>query len=289
MKTKAFTLLELVFVIVIMGILSTVGVEILLQIYTNYIGAKTYNELEVQTDLTINQISNRLEYRIKDSVIARAEDNDTFNGLQSASGNEKILEWIGVDREGFLGELSGDWNKPTWSGFIDVNHPDATSTRIVSPESNTSAIDEMIKALSENNSTIDDSVAIYFVGYTSDVKNGYGWDSIDHNHTSMHEISVDINESYFDGNFSGVDVYEFYQLSWSAYALKLEADGNLTLYYNYQPWKGEKYVDGNSSILMENVQTFMFQGVGDMIKIQICVNSNFADNNYSLCKEKAVF
>jgi len=67
--------------------------------------------------------------------------------------------------------------------------------------------------------------------------------------------------------------------------------GTLTLYYNFQPWKGMTYKDGNSSILMQNVSTFRFQAVGSLIKIQLCVSdANISTNQeYSICKEQTVF
>jgi len=64
----------------------------------------------------------------------------------------------------------------------------------------------------------------------------------------------------------------------------------LMLYYNYQPWQDENYTAGNSSILMDNVETFQYQTIGDLIKIQVCVNSNLVDSeDFSVCKEKTVF
>ena len=68
-------------------------------------------------------------------------------------------------------------------------------------------------------------------------------------------------------------------------------NGTLTLYYNYQPWLGERYTDGNSSVIMEDIDTFRLRSVGDIIKVQLCVrDSNISrDGGYSICKEKTVF
>ncbi|WP_345981080.1 type II secretion system protein [Sulfurimonas sp. HSL3-2] len=67
--------------------------------------------------------------------------------------------------------------------------------------------------------------------------------------------------------------------------------GTLTLYYDYQPWKGETYQNGKSQIIMEDVDTFRFRSVGDLIKVQLCVtDSNISTSGgYSICKEKTVF
>ncbi len=68
-------------------------------------------------------------------------------------------------------------------------------------------------------------------------------------------------------------------------------DGNLTLYYNYRPWEGQKYTDGNSSLIMQDVDTFQYKAVGDLIKVQLCVKDGniSSDGGYSVCKEKTIF
>ena len=67
--------------------------------------------------------------------------------------------------------------------------------------------------------------------------------------------------------------------------------GTLTLYYDYQPWKGESYLNAKHQVIMEDVDTFRFRSVGDLIKVQLCVtNSNISDDGgYSICKEKTLF
>lgn len=79
--------------------------------------------------------------------------------------------------------------------------------------------------------------------------------------------------------------------------MKNSGNGTLTLYYDYQPWLGDTYLlrhDGTvpeSAILMQDVDTFQFRAVGDLIKVQLCVrDSNISrDGGYSICKEKTVF
>ena len=68
-------------------------------------------------------------------------------------------------------------------------------------------------------------------------------------------------------------------------------DGNLTLYYGYQPWNGQTYLQGKSQVIMQNVDTFRFRTLGDLIKVQLCVrDANVSrDGGYSICKEKTVF
>lgn len=74
-------------------------------------------------------------------------------------------------------------------------------------------------------------------------------------------------------------------------ATKGNGGGTLTLYYNFQPWNGQTYLDGDHAVLMNNVSTFRFKAVGSLIKVQLCVSdANISTTKeYSICKEQTVF
>jgi len=298
MRRAAFTLLELIFVIVIMGILAKFGVELLSQAYQNFIFSSVNNRLQSQSEAAVETIASRLQYRIKDSVIAR-RTNGTFVGL---AGNTDptipILEWVASDIDGFRGNSAV---LPHWSGVIDIDASTAPTT-LVSPGTDTVALNTLIGVLSNGGSTIDDA-AIYFVGSDSDVQTGYGWNTATGPITTQNEAMHPINDvagqptQFVSGvgvDFSGVDIYEYYQLAWTAYAVGItdynlsNNTGTLRLYYDYQPWKGESYADAKNEVLMDNVSTFKFRAAGSIVKIQVCVKDDLVEE-YSLCKEKTVF
>ena len=314
MRRLGFTLIELVFVIVIMGILSKFGVEFLAQAYNGFIFSSVNNSLQAQSATAVESIASRLQYRIKDSIIAR-QDATTFQALSGSTlgENAKVLEWIGSDIDGFRGN-----SKPFWSGVIDLYHTDTNATILVSPETNTTAVNDLIAVLANNNGINDTTInnaAIYFVGSDSDI-NSYGWDgeAFDDQSKVMHPIKKGASTKHLiprkasngsTSTFEGYDVYEYYQLAWTAYAVAMTdynattQSGTLRLYYDYQPWDGETYLlqsDGNdtkSTLIMENVSTFQFKAVGSVVKIQVCVKSNIINGNseggYSLCKEKTIY
>jgi len=296
----AFTMLELVFVIVIMGIISKFGVEFLSQAYNSFIYAKINNKLQANSGMAVESIAAKLQFRIKDSVIGRVENNNSFKSLGSASGDDyNILEWVGSDIDGFRGD-----SLPMWSGIIDLD--ESNKTTLISPETNTTALNNLIKILSHDSGTDVNDSAIYFIGSDSNIHQ-YGWTDgnhplTDHNSSVMHPIKlvsghIDQFESNITGDdFSDIDIYEYYQFSWTAYAVALEnydnndSTGNLYLYYDYQPWHGEDFNDTTSkkALIMENVSTFRFKAVGSVVKIQVCVKSTLLED-YSLCKEKTIF
>ena len=63
------------------------------------------------------------------------------------------------------------------------------------------------------------------------------------------------------------------------------------MWYNYRPWKGERYdLNGSTSIIMENVSSFRFIASESLVKIQVCVKSDLVANEvYAICKEKTIF
>jgi len=286
----AFTLLEIVFVIVIMGILGKFGVELFAKAYENYIFTKINNKLQNQSGTAVEFIAKRLSYRIPDSVIGR-ENATNYNGIQELDSDEdyKILEWVSTDIDGWRGISS-----PYWSGIADLNA--SSATHITTPDTNISAIDSVISTLSYSDSSINDA-AIYFVGSNSDVQTGYGWQgsvTLSGVGAAMHPITA-ASDNNLSANFAGVDLYEYYKLAWTANAIVLEDDnkGNetyhLVFYYDYQPWNNQTYTNGKSATIMENVSTFQFIGIGSMIKVQVCVKSELTNGAHAICKEKTVF
>ncbi|MFA6196972.1 MAG: protein containing prepilin-type N- cleavage/methylation domain protein [Sulfurimonas sp.] len=306
---SAFTMLELIFVIVIMGIIGKFGVEFLAQAYKGFIFTNVNNTLQGSSATAVEFISIRLQDRIKDSIIARKTSDNSFLALGSASGTDyDVLEWIGADFDGFRGNSDATPNLPNWSGVIDI---DASSkTTLSSPETNTTKIDELIKILANYTVVGDTDInasALYFVGSSSDIVSGYGWSGAitDQNRTMHPIIDVAGQPTQFtstDGNFS--EIYEYYKLAWTAYAVVMEnydantSMGKLVLHYDYQPWNGDTYLlkaDGNatkSTTIMENVSTFQFMAIGSLVKIQVCTKSNLLKDehgDYSLCKEKTIY
>ena len=273
---NAFTMLELIFVIVIMGILSKFGVELLLKTYESYSRSLILNKLVGESEVAVQQIANRLQYRIKDSELADGQP------LLSNAGGEGRLEWIGMDHDGWNGITS---TAPAWSGIIDLNQAGTSKTTLVTPGSTSITVDD----------------AIIFIGANRDVLNGL-W-SNDVNTTQSHQVTaftagppaiITIPDSA-----SSRDVWEYYKVANSAYAINTEdfdGDGinDLVLYYDYKPWLGETWNnDGSSSLLLNHVAApgFSFQKFGDIVKIEVCVSSNnfTGEGEYKICKNKVIF
>lgn len=266
-------MLELVFVIVVLGILAKFGVDLFMQIYENYARTTIASDLMSKSEAAIGEIANRLNYRIKDSAIASTGAADVnFTSLTSADSDDNVFEWIGQDNDG--------WDDGDYSGIIDLNHPATTKSQLISPAT----------------TSLPGQGALLFMGSKVDVKNSFGWhgsavnDLYEYNTTTSNVIPM---KTPFT---SGDEIFEFYQVAGSAYALVLDttdaADHKLYFYKNYYPWSGQTYTDNNNErfLLVDHVSTFNLQKAGDIIRIELCLSSNnYMGEDYSICKTKIVF
>ena len=70
-KQKAFTLLEVIIVILILGIVASIGSGIIANVYENYLLQRATYRASLKTELAAQQIANLLSYRIPHTTIAK--------------------------------------------------------------------------------------------------------------------------------------------------------------------------------------------------------------------------
>ncbi len=293
---KAFTMIELIMVIVVLGIVASIGAEIILSLYNNYIRARAINTLESQTALVLEQISQRLHYRIKASTIARKTNGD-YTALSSSDNTYSILEWIGYSNESLLS------SPPGWSGFIDLNHLETNTTAytLKTSDSNLSFAAATIDALTNSSIDMTAGKEVALVFQTSYNANDFGWGNGNTNTDGIATLKVirstdDRLQVSNDANIP-TEIYEHYVLAHSAYAIVPEGnitgtDFNLTLYYNYQPWLGDNYTNGSSSPLAEHVSLFQFRQDDTIIRLKLCIHDNNTTgtgDRIAICKEKVIY
>lgn len=315
---KAFTLIELVMVIVILGIVAVMGTDIVTSMYTNYLRSRAVNSLEHRTNLALDMISKRLSYRIKESTIGRirnATGTGPFVSVESGlTENHQILEWIGYSNESLNGD--GGSIQPGWSGLVDLYHPDTNLTTIRTPGSDLSMTGKIIQNLTNNDvSMTNGRVAILFKDQSNPDINEYGWNGTDGNNTvkvtsnNNQIFNVVAGEQLPTDTLGNPEMTEHYYLAHSAYAIVPDdpaADGvfNLDLFYNYQPWNNERYKsDGvGRTTIAKNVSLFRFTQSNGMLTVKLCLSDNFeniAKTNsgsvidgggfqFRVCKQKVV-
>ena len=316
---RAFTLLELVVVIVVLGIIAMMSFNAIMNIYSNYFQTRTVNELETQTEIALEQISKRLEHRIKPSVIARKPSGE-FLALNDSGVNlvaeYEILEFIPYAYEIFNDVISLDANDHVieqggkagrYSGYADLANS-SPATGLISPGSNfTTGVVETIKDLTcreDTNATCvdfknkDGGVAAIFSDVYYDVQNSFGYKGVSNLDIAKVGVkSIDGNTLEISG-FANKQISEQYHLAYTANAIvpeqsQSQADKNngvfdLNLYYDYRPWMGEKYKqNGEKATLAKNVTRFVFTEKNGVIVLKLCMRAK--NSEITICKSKAVY
>lgn len=317
---KAFTLLELVVVIVVLGIIAMMSFNAIMNIYSNYFQTKTVNELETQTEIALEQISKRLEHRIKPSVIARKTDGEFLalnDNRVNLDAKYEILEFIPYAYEIFNDVISLDANDNVieqggkagrYSGYADLAKS-SPATGLISPGSNfTTGVVETIKDITCRNETRDATcvdftkkdggVVVIFSDVYYNVQDSFGYKGISNLDIAKVGVkSIDGNTLEISG-FANKQISEQYHLAYTANAIVPEqsadpkdaANGvfDLNLYYDYRPWMGEKYKqNGEKATLAKNVTRFVFTEKNGVIVLKLCMRAK--NSEITICKSKAVY
>ena len=316
-------MLELIFVIVILGVVASIGSSVIVKVYESYIVQRAVHRASLKTELAVNLLANRLTYRIDTSVLAHqpgafaAADMLPLRALPIAAANtHRALEWIGYDNDGFStqGSQATLPTLPAWSGFVDLTNPLTTYASVLSTGS--SLLNETIILNNLFPNMANPAMLFLANNYHNNVGGNTPYTA-----TCLHRIGgaagcmFPLQFPFLAGtqfNFNGEGdrvagnmLYtEFYQLAASAYAVvpepndavgRLTANGtnvwDLFFYSDYQPWEGnprETYINGTRSLLLPNVSVFRFTQEENSIRIKICSIESIGGTDISICKEKAV-
>lgn len=269
-------MLELVFVIVILGIVSSIGAEIIANVYEQYIVQRAQHRASLKTELVTLQIANRLHYAIP-GTIYRIKNDGTLESIESSfasgTGDDYIgLQWVGYDADSFEAVSSNSTpRKPGWSGFCDLNASSKDSIKTLG--SKLSLTNDIITNLSSNTKSLSDA-AIYFPYQDSE-----------------HNVSGRTGEDVIDLDNNASRIAEQYKLAWTSYALVVDSSGDLNLYYNFAPSPKASYSNTPKSLLLKNVTTFKFKGTVTGIRFKICKEEQIGDADFNItsCKEKVAF
>ncbi len=308
MRKKAFTLVEVVITIVILGILSAGTFVSLKHLYIKVAKSKAISDLSSDSQVVVDQISAFLYGRVPSSVIGYRSDG-AFNSIYAINQQYSVIEWISVASEA---QKAG-----YYSGFVDLNRSEKSTNTIYTPDINETALDTIMEDKFDINSS---DLALVFAGsfddgslvLSDDFNNSFGW------HGNAHNKIEDI--SSIGGNTivfisTPDEIYEKYYLVDSAYAIARGADIDLNatcikalnrsdantmfLFYNYRPWQGETFCadpngtkkDGNVTILAYNVKGFKVTLINDSIKFSLTLQKHIrgSENNVTISKQKVVF
>jgi prepilin-type N-terminal cleavage/methylation domain-containing protein len=273
----------------------------------------------------------------KDEYSSDSVDFKPISELVKSDTDYIVLEWIGKDYEARYGMWDENQKhiQTGWSGFIDLD--EATKTKDDPKEFNVTTINsnfDFVKqidrnitaALGEDIDPFENNITtLIFSGYdmggdlNPDVNQSFGWYfDKDKNRTAKSVFaiqnyiqhsnnSVDLNITSITEN-NNTTLYARYFLVRTAYSIvpikdESSNDYNLTLYYNYQPWRkdwwnrlhGTSNTESNHTLILNHVTQFRFKKDTNspFLRIYICLKSNLVDinatNKLEICKEKVIF
>lgn len=311
---KAFTLIEIIFVIVIMSIITLISSDLLLNVYKNYIRTRSINELEYKTDIVLEQISRRLANRLKGSEIARDTKSDKIFSIKddTAKSEEKYaLEWISksYETQNLTYKNGNIIEKVGWSGIADINLMKSIDkndkTTLTSPGSK---FDNNFKNVIKN--AYSENFGIFFITPQKlDIQNDFGYNKdARHDKIALSSINdiVNYNNITITVPKNMQQVSDMYYLLNTAYAIvpsgvkdysektnnkEKEDVFDLYLYYDYQPWRGGNYKNGKKTLIAQDVSLFRFtQTQNGVIVMKLCVRTlDTNEIDLTICKTKAVY
>ena len=311
---KSFTLIEAIFVITVLSIITMVGVRIVGELYKRDYLVKQVSKFEFLSQQSADILSERLYDRIPLTVIGYNPSNHDFKyiGEIGRDDNYTVFEWIS-DSFDAKKELN-------LSGFIDLY--DSKKPILYARDFHKNFIQDVEDNKFATSKKLEDLTAVIFAGSfdrgeeasLDDYNNSFGWHG--NKHKYVYRID-EINQSGNDANISLKDnadrIYEKFYLVDSAYAIAIKRDlkksdwncntpwnkfkdNDLLLFYNYRPWDGGTYCgdtngtpEGNVTLLLNNVNGFKITSVNSHLVILINMKSSRADINLSVSKQKVAF
>lgn len=299
---SAFTLIELLFVIVIFGIIGSMTLEIVRQYYENIYKTGEYTKRVALANQTLEQIAKYFEHGMAASTVKLDKNiaptsNYTCDGAPDNDDvNEYTYAFVAVDFDGLRGYWNGTVYRPTWTPNVT---PVAGTSVTLAQDAN------YTQSLAPSLTDANDGATIYDItqNNNNDVCNNFRWNtaatSAFYNNIT---VANDTNLTLSTPVNTDKDKY----LLRTGYAFRAH-NGEFKLYKNFQPWKGEKYTDGNSylfankiahfSIYYDNTQTVENAKYGNVLKLKLCVfglDENLSDanttatNEYQICRERSV-
>lgn len=293
---KAFTLVELIFVLVVMAILSGGTFKAIEAIYIRSAQAKALTDLSLQSQIVLDQLSVLLYNRIPNSVIGYTPGG-ICEPLSELTDPRPVLEWLGTaDDELLRGE---------YDGFVDMN-ASWPNPKLVVPGN--------ILSDSTNYNLI---FAGAFDGGSEDIRacsGAFGW------HGAESDLSFGFN--YLGNNITIADldkqpnfIYEKYYLTKTAYSvargenininascitdLNVSVNENtLFLFYEYHPYNDKTFCadsagspEGEVTILAQDVTAFSAQEVNGVIRLGVDMDKTIRGRTCGVhvSKQKAVF
>jgi prepilin-type N-terminal cleavage/methylation domain-containing protein len=315
LKRRAFTMIELLFVIVVMGIVGTFAIEMVRQYYEGIYRTQTITQRTAEADHILEQVSKYFENAISASIVNLDEDAIGAGDCKipdiADSAHDYTVAFIGVDAD----SLRGEWNAtvgtylPGWNEDVNIS---GTTMRGFGVNYNyASTITNALNGggpLTNNSAVYNNSQNAVNNGGCSDYNlNDATIPLTDTKFLSITGFTPNTLTFGFNPNLDEGNKKRAYLLR-SGYGFRVQSNGNFTMYTNFQPWNGERYnTHGTAQLLGQKVAHFYtdynttdFQNVQNLTdrglvwRLKLCmrgIDANLSDSTNSandICRERRV-
>ncbi|MGZ8556538.1 MAG: type II secretion system protein [Sulfuricurvum sp.] len=250
---RGFTFIELLFVIVILGIVGGIALEAVRQYYEGIFKTQEYSRRVAEADHILDQLTKYFENAIDKSIV-NLDENKADGALDGTcvgrptdtSTGDYTVAFVGVDNDSL--RTTG---KPGWSETVAP--VPFTGTTLTSDDADFSAANAIITGLYPTSDLANSAIynhqgAEYGCQY-------FNWNA-DNNLSAYYTINgVAGNTLTLINNavVASPDNDRKYLLR-TGYAFRVLNDGTFMMYTNFRPWKGELYTAAvKQNILGQNV------------------------------------
>lgn len=293
---KAFTLVEIIFVLVIMSVLSAGTFKAVEAIYTRSAQAKALTDLSLQSQIVLDQLSVLLYNRIPNSVIGYSPSTSTCEPISELTTARPVIEWLAMADDALL--------LGAYDGFVDMNASVKATFTLSTPGS-----------VNINEPNLNLVFAGAFDGGSEEISacsGAFGWHGNDSN--LSYDITMGAGTINITDSVKPDLIYEKYYLTHTAYAVARGADLDLSsaciadlgvpvdantlfFFYNYHPYATPSQSfcadggEGSVTILAQDVTAFTAQAVNDVIRLGIDMDKAIRGRTCGVhvSKQKAVF
>lgn len=256
-QRNAFTMIELLFVIVILGIVGGITLEVVRQYYEGIYRTQEYNKRVADADHILDQLSKYFENAISSSIVNLDKDIEpdplgaavvTCDGPPTAGDtNDSTVAFISVDNDSL--RVSG---RPGWSEETALG----VGNTITALDANYSMANSIIGALGSSllNSAIYDADSIDIGACARFRWSGNGMSGYHLINTLPAPTETALSLASDNNATNGKRKY----LLRTGYAFRVLNNGDFMMYSNFRPWAGVNYTNNTAkkNILARNVAHF---------------------------------
>lgn len=280
----------------VVSIVVALGLETVINLFDRRIRMEERHMYEAKARAIIEEVGNRLQEAIPESVVALNPTNRALcRSLMAAGANNQFttLAWVGVDMEGHRGAWDGAYMMPGWSGWVNLAASIKGATSVIAtPGSDLNTLQVIHTALGGN--LVGSGLYFQGGGRWDQACSDFGFDGggADRIYT-VGAVDVANKSLTVNGTTADTRLKEAYKLARTAYAVELDAAQNLWLFYNFRPWAKERPEEGMKVLLGDRVSGFGFSHEGGMVRINVCVGGDnqaetIFDDRLTVCKERVI-